>query len=128
LVVEPGAAPDVAVGVGVDDVLQRRAEIAQGAHARLDRLVAEDPLAQLEALLVKLPRIHGFLRMVHDIESCKKSWHCPLRWEWVARPSRKATRAIRSGSWSPSRRAACPTRSRARSGRAGCPAGRGPRT
>src|SRR3989441_13315004 len=42
LVVEPGAAPDVAVGVGVDDVLQRRAEIAQGAHRSEERRVGKE--------------------------------------------------------------------------------------
>src|SRR4051794_5493842 len=51
-------APDLAVGVGIDDVLQRRAECAKGMHARIDSLTAEHLAAQLESLLIEIVRIH----------------------------------------------------------------------
>jgi hypothetical protein len=40
-------APNIAIGVGIDDVLQRRAEGAHGIHARVDRLGAEHLATQL---------------------------------------------------------------------------------
>src|SRR4051794_10792689 len=54
-------APHVAVGVSVDDVLQRLAERAERLHALVDGLVAEHLSAKLQALFVEVARIHALL-------------------------------------------------------------------
>src|SRR5262245_29384656 len=56
------AAPDIAIRISVDDVLQRLAEGAERAHARIDRLAAEHLAAKLQALLPQLARVHRSLR------------------------------------------------------------------
>src|SRR2546423_6408251 len=59
LALEAGTRPDVAVGVGVDQVLQRRAEFAERAHALLDRLGSEDLLADGDAAAIEFLRVHA---------------------------------------------------------------------
>src|SRR5450759_544515 len=51
-------APDIPVGVGVDDVLQWFAELAERVHALFYGLAAKHVDAQLEAALVKLFLVH----------------------------------------------------------------------
>src|SRR5205085_1534357 len=55
------ALPNVAIGIGVDDVLQRLAEFAECRHALLNSLAAEHLGTQREAAL---------LLRVHDLSYC----------------------------------------------------------
>src|SRR5260370_5909677 len=71
LVRQPPAAPDVAVDVGVDDALQRPAELAHRLHALLDVAAAENLLPKLQSALVKLPGIH-----IRVSRSCFERSHC----------------------------------------------------
>jgi len=50
---QPGAAPDVAIGIRVDHGLQRLAERAEGIRALLDGLAAEHLAAQFQSLVVQ---------------------------------------------------------------------------
>src|SRR5450756_1738116 len=69
-------APDIPVGVSVDDVLQRFAELAERAHALFDRLAAEHVDAQLEAALMKLFLVH--CRFPFDNTAGVKSYCCGM--------------------------------------------------
>src|SRR5258705_1564135 len=60
-----GAAPDVAIGIGVDHVLQRLAEGAESLGSLLHRFLAEYLAAKLQSLLVQVARIHCFLSFHH---------------------------------------------------------------
>src|SRR5262249_9922073 len=55
-----GTAPDIAVGIGVDHVLQRLAERAQRVHALLDRVATEHLAAKLQSLVMQVAHIHRF--------------------------------------------------------------------
>jgi hypothetical protein len=72
---QAGAAPDVAIGIGVDDVLQRLAELAERLHALLDGFVAEQLFAELQAFLGQLTGIHMaspfFRRQLYDGRHCR---------------------------------------------------------
>src|ERR1041384_1887149 len=65
---EAGPRPDVAVRVGVDHVLQRRAEFAERAHALLDRFGSEELLADGEPATVEFLGVHGWLLLVGEID------------------------------------------------------------
>src|SRR5262249_26639570 len=52
------AAPDIAVRIRVDEVLQRRPEFAERVHALLDRGGAEHLTPQSQTTIMKLLRIH----------------------------------------------------------------------
>src|SRR5262245_43959961 len=56
-----GTAPDVAIGIGVDHVLQRLAECAQRVHALLDRGATEHLPAKLQSFVMQVARIHRSL-------------------------------------------------------------------
>jgi hypothetical protein len=49
---------DVAIRIGVDDVLQRMAELAERVHAFFHRLAAEYFRAQLQPTVVKVFIVH----------------------------------------------------------------------
>src|SRR5258706_8757853 len=59
LVGQTRARPDVAVGIGVDHVLQRLAELADRAHALFHRLASENLLADSKPALVEFLGIHA---------------------------------------------------------------------
>jgi len=52
------AAPDVAVGVGIDDVLQWRPERAERVHPLLDRRIAEHLPTKPQPFFLQIPRVH----------------------------------------------------------------------
>src|SRR5262249_21159881 len=70
---QPGAAPDVAIGIRVDHGLQRLAERAEGIRALLDGLAAEHLAAQFQSLVVQVARVHPFL---HFPERTSEDCHC----------------------------------------------------
>src|SRR5215472_8918013 len=53
-----GTAPDIAIGISVDHVLQRLAERAERTHALLDRVAAEHLPAKLQPFVMQVARIH----------------------------------------------------------------------
>src|SRR5712671_3761286 len=59
---QPGTRPDIAVRIGVDDVLQWRTVVAGGGHALLDRLVPENFLANGKTAPVEFLQIHRCLQ------------------------------------------------------------------